>query len=153
MTQLAKECATSRTWLQERYANEYSMALRFHSEKPFSIGIKSEEEIEVDKICLSHIRECELCVEWVQTKVSAKVFQRQKRLAAYCCTRLFSAVEEPKNNQLGITLQYWSPVNYEGAHSWKLSLKAGVGKSRDLLVNFCPFCGGEISVYKQPPNE
>jgi len=126
------------------YGNPHSLGHRVAIDTPnrftgrrVADGFSSEEDAER----ISHAINCKQCSSWISEVVGEKVLRRQSRLAQYCCSQLFGAIEEPKRSSLPIKLSYDAPERLEGAHRWILSLADDKIGRQTLFINYCPFCG------------
>ncbi|MCB0331752.1 MAG: hypothetical protein KDD70_18915 [Bdellovibrionales bacterium] len=83
---------------------------------------------------LKHITGCPMCQEWLMASLPPEKIERQRRLAQYCCSGFFCAVEEPKES--GEAKIRFSMFRGEDP-CW------GIGK-RWSFLKFCPWCGSKL---------
>lgn len=122
-------CRGNREWLIQYYKIPQMIVLRYFSDDLPVQDTKRTEEQKASK----HLRECPRCRAWVNSIASEPVYRRQKRLSQYCCSGMFSAVEEPE--RAGVLISF---TMFRGEDPcWQVN-------GKNSFLSYCPWCGKKL---------
>ena len=133
---VAEACADARRWLVRHYGDPHILALRFFGSVHNSGRIAHDdftEEEDLDRV--AHAKGCASCETWVWAVVGLKVMHRQRRLAEYCCSLMFAAVEEPRRGY--VRVQFGKRFHPESGPSWSI-------EESTIAIAYCPWCGQQL---------
>jgi len=86
---------------------------------------------------IRHLTTCKSCRDWVTIMIPKTTLDRQRRLADYCCSGLFCAVEEFEvQNGERVVFTMWRGED----PMWQIG-------GKHTPISFCPWCGTRM------PNE
>src|ERR1051326_7034767 len=123
-------CRAQREWLVARYPLETMLALKYYSD---DLPV-AERDSAMDAKAIDHLRKCPKCREWLHQVIPQDVLRRQSRLARYCCSGMFVAVEESgRYGKNKITFELFRGEDpcwmIDGKHSF---------------ISYCPWCGKKL---------